>query len=999
MTTADLSRHAQIAHDLLHGRSSASQPAVSPDGEHVVGVVATIDVDDNTTRSIVWLDGAPVTDGPHDGAPAWSPTGRWLAFTARRGERKGDSTLHVLPVDGPGETRTVCTMPDGLDGVAWSPDGRWLAFLSRSRHERYEAKDVSWQSPRKIERYFSRLNGEDWVFDRPRHVYVVPADGTARPRNLTPGPTQFDDLAWLADSTGLVVSAARHDTWDLDLAVDLHRLSLDGEITTLTEQTGAYHHGSPSPDGGWIAFLGHDDARTYPQNSKVGIMRPDGSERRWISEGLDRTFAPSTCLRRPLWLDENTLLAAAEDRGEQHVYRLDTDGSVPAPVTSGAINVVGFDAAGGTLATVVTSVDRPAEIVVRRDGDTASSTTVSTAVSGGYLRWERFTAPCTDGSDEIDAWIMRPADFDASQRYPVLLNVHGGPFGQYGENFFDEAQMQARAGFVVLMSNPRGGSGRHTEWGQSIMGPGHGGGKGTGWGTVDVDDVIAVLEHAIERYSFCDADRVGMLGGSYGGYMATMLAARHGDRFRAVSSERSVNNLLTEEWSSDIGSMFQVELGPDPVEDPDEYLRMSPIRLARHPRPDADHPLRGGLALPRQPGRGALDDIADAGSRGDVLPVPGREPRAVPKRFAAASSDARRDHPRLLRRALGRAGAGVVTVRRLTIAAAALFTTAIAPSAAVASPDRALARLGTATVEIASQDDAALASAAAVVATTGGRIIGSAPGVLLADVSPLDWPQVAAVENVELRAPVPVDVRPDLVLESVPEQFGPTTGAAEQVTLADAWHAAGIDGTGVRVGVVDFFDMLYWDVDEHGPLPQPGVNARCFDQGRDCTGEFFDSDDLGGEDHGVAVVEIIRDMAPGAQIYIGQAGTLSDYEALVDWFVANDVQIISRSLGSRYDGPGDGRGALDEIVARAVSRGITWINSGGNNGDGQYYRHQVRLAGDRVAFGPSGDNTFLEAPGLRRPGWDALGERLGSRGRRPDRLRPVRVGLARRLTR
>ena len=163
----------------------------------------------------------------------------------------------------------------------------------------------------------------------------------------------------------------------------------------------------------------------------------------------------------------------------------------------------------------------------------------------------------------------------------MLLNVHGGPFTQYGETFFDEAQMQAAAGFVVVMSNPRGGSGRHTEWGQAIMGPRHPKRPGGGWGSVDVDDVLSVLDTALDRYPFCDRDRVGMLGGSYGGYMATMLAARYGDRFRGICSERSVNNLLTEEWSSDIATIFRVEHGPDPVEDPDEYLRMSPSVLAR----------------------------------------------------------------------------------------------------------------------------------------------------------------------------------------------------------------------------------------------------------------------------------------------------------------------------------------------------------------------------------------------------------------------------------
>jgi dipeptidyl aminopeptidase/acylaminoacyl peptidase len=131
------------------------------------------------------------------------------------------------------------------------------------------------------------------------------------------------------------------------------------------------------------------------------------------------------------------------------------------------------------------------------------------------------------------------------------------------------------------MANPRGGSGRDTAWGQAIMGPKHPKVPGTGWGSVDVDDVMAVLDAALARYRFCDPDRVGMLGGSYGGYMATTLAGRFSDRFRAVCSERAVNNLISEEWSSDIATAFRVDHGPTHVEDPDEYARMSPIRHVR----------------------------------------------------------------------------------------------------------------------------------------------------------------------------------------------------------------------------------------------------------------------------------------------------------------------------------------------------------------------------------------------------------------------------------
>jgi dipeptidyl aminopeptidase/acylaminoacyl peptidase len=192
---------------------------------------------------------------------------------------------------------------------------------------------------------------------------------------------------------------------------------------------------------------------------------------------------------------------------------------------------------------------------------------------------ERFTAPSTAGA-EVDAWIVTPPDFDASRSYPALLNIHGGPFTQYGNRFFDEAQVQAAAGYIVLMANPRGSSGRDEAWGRAICGPKDRFGPGTGWGSVDAEDVIAVVEEALRRFPFIDPERLGVLGGSYGGYMTSWLVS-HDHRFKAACSERACNNLLTMEWTSDIATSFRTELGVDHLTDPAEYLARSPITYVR----------------------------------------------------------------------------------------------------------------------------------------------------------------------------------------------------------------------------------------------------------------------------------------------------------------------------------------------------------------------------------------------------------------------------------
>jgi dipeptidyl aminopeptidase/acylaminoacyl peptidase len=189
---------------------------------------------------------------------------------------------------------------------------------------------------------------------------------------------------------------------------------------------------------------------------------------------------------------------------------------------------------------------------------------------------ERYTAVSADGS-EVDAWLVRPADFDATQRYPVLLSIHGGPYAQYPTGFFDEFQVLAGAGYAVLYANPRGSSGAGEAWARAICGPIAG---GPGWGSVDYEDLMAVVDEGLRRFDFLDGERLGVLGGSYGGYMTSWIVS-HTNRFKAACSERAVNHLLSAFGSSDLFWLFSRHFGGLPWDDVQAWLDRSPAQHAQ----------------------------------------------------------------------------------------------------------------------------------------------------------------------------------------------------------------------------------------------------------------------------------------------------------------------------------------------------------------------------------------------------------------------------------
>jgi dipeptidyl aminopeptidase/acylaminoacyl peptidase len=571
----------------VYALTSVVDPRLSPDGRRVAYVVSRTDEEANTYRTAIWvaaLDGSEeprqFTSGErNDGSPRWSPDGRWLAFVSNRDgdEKKAKGQLYVLPADG-GEPRKLTDGKESVESIAWSPDSSRIAFARRVPDEAYAEEDDRKRAPRRFTRVFFKLDSVGWIGDRRRHVFVVGLDGRDE-RQLTDGDCENDTPAWSPDGKRIVFWSMRGDRWDVEFVEALYELELDSEGAEpkrLSQPDESASNASFSPDGSRIAYIYAPEDGTYPHHSQIAVMNADGSDRRVLTASLDRQCAPFPLAREPVW-DGDRVAFAVEDGGNVHLYTVAADGSREPELLVGGEQFTGlFDLVDGVLVYTASTYDRPHELFAG-DGKRITSVCDDFVAGRELAPVERFTAKSADGT-EVDAWLVRPPDFDETKRYPVLLTIHGGPFSQYGTGFFDEVQVYAGAGYCVLFSNPRGGSGYSEEWGRAIRGTGNG--DGPGWGTVDFEDVMGVVDTALEKYPFLDADRLGVLGGSYGGYL-TSWTVGHTKRFKAALSERSVNNLVSAFGSSDLFWVFERQFGGPMWEDVDAWLRMSPATYAR----------------------------------------------------------------------------------------------------------------------------------------------------------------------------------------------------------------------------------------------------------------------------------------------------------------------------------------------------------------------------------------------------------------------------------
>lgn len=565
----------------------ANDPQFSADGGTVIYVRTFMDIMKDRKRSNLWrvdLDGAnhrPVTSGLNNNAnPRYSPDGTMLAYTSNE---SGKSQIIVRFLDS-GETFEVAQLQTGASQLSWSPDSKYIAFSAfvPGKDKTYavlpnKPEGAEWAKKAiYIEELQYRNDGRGYVKAGNSQIFVVPALGGS-PRQITTGAfNHTSNISWSADQETLYFSANRHDEHKSEhrnseiYAVDM----TGGNITPLTDRFGPDNNPKISPDGKLIAYTGYDDKRMGYHNNSLYVMNVDGSNIRNLTESIDRSVGTFH------WSGK-TVYFQYTDLGSNKVSRVNMAGNIydvtsgisgtsfGRPYAGGTFNVI----ENGTIAmTYATAMDQAnIGIVDRRGGDA----TQITDINGELLNHRKlgeveeiWYKSSYDGQD-IQGWLVKPTDFDATKKYPLILEIHGGPFAAYGPHFAAEIQLMANAGYMVLYTNPRGSTGYGYDFANLIHlnYPGN-----------DYDDLISGVDHVISLGNV-DADKLYITGGSGGGVLSSWIIGKT-DRFKAAVVAKPVINWTSFALYSDMAlTASKYWFDKMPWEDQENYWRRSPLSL------------------------------------------------------------------------------------------------------------------------------------------------------------------------------------------------------------------------------------------------------------------------------------------------------------------------------------------------------------------------------------------------------------------------------------
>jgi len=546
-----------------------------------------MDIMSDRARSDIWIvgfDGAdhrPVTTGGRARSPRWSPDGKRLLFVS---SSQGSTQLFVRWMDS-GQTARLTNLTQSPSDIAWSPDGSQIALSIFVKTEGEPFADLpekpagaTWAEPPKvIESLEYRADGVGYLDQGNHQLFVLPAEG-GTPRQLTFGDFELvSPPSWAGDGQALLFSANRHENRLFDpLNSEVYELSLvDGSLTDLTDRPGPDRRPIFSPDDRQIAYLGFDDRRQGFQVTRLYLMNRDGSNPRVLTGNLDRS------IQAPQWAADGAgIYFRFTDEGKGSLGWVSLDGqvrtladnlgtSIGRPYSGGTFSI----ARNGRFAYTLMRSDRPADVGVG-DAETRVPGPVTHLNEDLLAHKELATVEETwfesshDGR-RIQGWIAKPPKFDGQRKYPLILEIHGGPFAAYGPNFSAEIQLYAAAGYVVLYTNPRGSTSYGEEFGNLIHHnyPGQ-----------DYDDLMSGVTALVAR-GYIDEGQLFVTGGSGGGVLTAWIVGKT-DRFRAAVSAKPVINWTSWSLTADNYNFYYQYWFPGPPwEHPEEYLRRSPLSL------------------------------------------------------------------------------------------------------------------------------------------------------------------------------------------------------------------------------------------------------------------------------------------------------------------------------------------------------------------------------------------------------------------------------------
>ncbi len=557
-------------------------PQISPDGQRIVYQRMGFDVMKDRETSALWMIDA---DGSHhrplasagQGA-AWSRDGRRIAYVAKT---DGSAQIQMHWLEG-GQDATITELTGSPSNLSWSPDGQWLAFTMRVPVDEpplakmpKAPKGAEWAAPVKvIDRVVYRIDGGGYVDPGYTHVFVVATDGGAA-RQITRGKHNFDGRpAWSANGKSVIVSANLNEDWEYQPAEsELYRVAIsDGAMTRLTTRKGPDGDPMFSPDGRQLAWLGFDDKRHPYQATRLYVGDADAGNARSLTDNFDFSISGAAWDgNRGIWLQfddhGHTVLGWISVSGGKVERVVDDVGGteIGRPYTSGD-----FSAGEGRVAYTRGGSTTLANLgVAARNGKSRALTDLGANLLDhmDLGKLEEMTVKSSADGRDIQAWILTPPGFDKSKKYPLLLEIHGGPFAAYGPGFAPEIQLYAAAGYVVVYANPRGSTSYGTEFANLIENayPGQ-----------DYDDLMSVVDATIARGSI-DTDNLFVTGGSGGGALTAWIVG-HTDRFRAAVSAKPVINWASFVLTSDMYPYFsQYWFDGMPWENPENYAKRSPL--------------------------------------------------------------------------------------------------------------------------------------------------------------------------------------------------------------------------------------------------------------------------------------------------------------------------------------------------------------------------------------------------------------------------------------